>query len=175
VNSNSRAKIEALAEKLVKRGKLLDAIREYQKLLSGTEQDIPVRTQIGDLYVRSNHKRKAVEEFFKISEFYERKGLHPKAIATLKRITRIDPDYLESIKKLAQLYKDQGFISEARSEFARLAQVLEKQGQTKDAIQVYRKLLKLSPNDMVSRTALANLSIKTGEIDAAMEEFNLVA
>ncbi len=175
MNSNERAKIEALADKLIKRGKLQDAIHEYQRLLSGTEQDIPTRTKIGDLYVRSNQNRKAVEEFFKITEFYERKGLHSKAIATLKRIVRLDPDYLDSIRKLAQLYKDQGFTSEARSELARLAAALIKQGKTEDAIQVYRKLLKLSPDDMDSRTILANLLIKTGEIDLAMEEFNLVA
>jgi tetratricopeptide (TPR) repeat protein len=175
MNSNERARIEALAEKLNKRGKYQDAIHEYQRLLSGTEQDIPIRTQIGDLYVRSNQKRKAVEEFFKISEFYERQGLHSKAIATLNRIVRLDPDYLDSIRKLAQLYKDQGFTSEARSELARLAAALAKQGKIEDAILVYRKLLKLSPNDMDSRTILANLLKKTGEIDSAMEEFNLVA
>ena len=175
MKSQERAKIEALVDKLIKRGKLQEAIYEYQRLLSGTEQDIPIRTQIGDLYVRSNNNRKAVEEFFKISEFYERKGLHSKAIATLKRIVRLDPDYLDSIRKLAQLYQDQGFISEARRELARLANSLAKQGKIEDAIQVYRKLLKLSPHDMDSRTILANLLKKTGNIDPAMEEFNLVA
>ncbi len=175
MNPNERAKVEALADKLIKRGKLQDAIHEYQRLLSGTEEDIPTRTRIGDLYVRSNQNRKAVEEFFKIAEFYERKGLHSKAIATLKRIVRLDPDYLDSLRKLAQLYKDQGFISEARMELARLAAALVKQDKIKDAIQVYHKLLKLSPNDMDSRTILANLLVKTEELDLAMEEFNLVA
>ena len=55
-----RAKIETQAGKLIKKGKFLEAIAEYQKLLKGDEQDIPIRNILGDLYVKSNQNQKAI-------------------------------------------------------------------------------------------------------------------
>jgi tetratricopeptide (TPR) repeat protein len=175
MSSRERVRIEALVEKLIKRGKLQDAISELRKLLSGTEQDIPVRTQIGDLYIRADQKRKAVEELLKIADFYEGKGLNSKAIAILKRIGRIDPEFLEAIQRLAHLYDNQGFTSEARREYARLAKSLVKQEKTAEAIQAYETLLELSPEDMDSRITLAGLLNRQGQGDRAVEEYNIVA
>jgi len=175
MSSKERAKVEAQAEKLIKRGKLQDAAAELQKLLSGTEQDIPIRTQIGDLYVRAGLKRKAVEELLKIADFYEKKGLNSKAIATLKRINRIDTEYLDAIQRLAQLYDNQGFTSEARREYANLAAALVKNKKTDEAIKAYETLLEMSPEDMDSRIALARLLQHKGQDDRAAEEYNTVA
>ncbi len=173
--SRERARIEAQVEKLTKRGKPLDAILELQKLISGTEQDIPIRTQIGDLYVRAGQKRKAVEELLKIADFYEEKGLNSKAIAILKRIGRIDSEYPEAIQKLARLYDNQGFTSEARREYSKLAKSREKQGKNPEAIQAYETLLELSPEDLDARFTLAGLLSQQGQGDKAVEEYNTVA
>ena len=173
--SRERARIEAQVEKLTKRGKPLDAILELQKLISGTEQDIPIRTQIGDLYVRADQKRKAVEELLKIADFYEEKGLNSKAIAMLKRIGRIDSEYLEAIRKLARLYDNQGFTSEARREYSKLAKSQAKQGKSSEAIQAYETLLELSPEDLDARVTLAGLLSQQGQGDKAVEEYNTVA
>jgi len=175
MNGQERAKIEAQAEKLIKRGRLQDAITELQKLLSGTEQDIPIRTQIGDLYVQAGQKRKAVEELLNIADYYEKKGLNSKAIATLKRIGRVDAASLEAIQKLARLYNNQGFTSEARREYAELAAALAKQNKTDEAIKAYETLLELSPEEMDARIILAGLLHKKGKVDQAVEEYNTVA
>jgi tetratricopeptide (TPR) repeat protein len=175
MNGQDRAKIKAQAEKQIKRGRLQDAITELQKLLSGSEQDIPIRTQIGDLYVQAGQKRKAVEELLNIADFYEKKGLNSKAIATLKRIGRVDAEFLEAIRKLASLYNNQGFTSEARTEYAKLAAALAKQNKTDEAIKAYETLLELSPVDMDSRIIMAGLLQKKGKVDWAVEEYNTVA
>jgi Flp pilus assembly protein TadD len=60
---SDRAKIESIAEKHIKKGRLDEAIAEYRKLLSGDEQDISIRNILGDLYIKANNKQKAVEEF----------------------------------------------------------------------------------------------------------------
>jgi len=63
-----RQQIEARARKLVKRGKTEEAVTEYKKLLTGGEQDIPIRNIMGDLYVKSGQRKKAVAEFEKIAK-----------------------------------------------------------------------------------------------------------
>ncbi|MBN1224329.1 MAG: tetratricopeptide repeat protein [Candidatus Aminicenantes bacterium] len=170
-----RAKIEALAEKYIKKGRLQDAITEYRKLLEGNAQDIAVRNILGDLYIKADDKKKAVEEFSRIAEFYEDKGLYSKAIAIYKRIKRLDPKDIDSSQKLATLYRDQGFSSEAKSEYLSLAQRLAGLMRTKDAISMYENLLKLDKNDTESRLKLADLYTSEKLIEKALDEYNRVA
>jgi len=168
-------KIETLAEKHIKKGRFLEAIAEYKKLLSQDEQDISVRNLIGDLYVKANQKDKAIEEFQKIASHYEEKGLTSKAIAIYKRIIRLDPDDMDSTGKLANLYRNQGFTSEAKTEYLKLAKKLKGSKKTKEGIRIYNELLRLNKNDVQSRLALAELYIEEESIDQAIKELNNAA
>ena len=170
-----RAKIESIAEKHIKKGRLEEAIAEYRKLLSGDDQDISIRNILGDLYIKADNPDKAVEEFERIAAFYEDKGLYSKAIAIYKRIKRLVPGNIDSSKRLAELYRDQGFSSEAKTEFLNLAQNLSKAKKIKEAIGMYENLLKLDRDDMKSRLTLAELYTDEKMTDQALEELNKVA
>ena len=170
-----RQQIEARAKKLVKRGKAEEAVTEYKKLLTGGEQDIPIRNIMGDLYVKSGQRKKAVAEFEKIASLYEEKGIYSKSIATLKRVARIEPENLGVSRRLADLYKSRGFKSEAIAEYSKLAKELKKSKKNKEAIEMYEAVLKLNEDDMESREILAELYEKEGKIDSAIEKLNEVA
>jgi tetratricopeptide (TPR) repeat protein len=170
-----RVKIESIAEKHIKKGRLDEAIAEYRKLLSGDDQDISIRNILGDLYIKANNKQKAVEEFERIADFYENNGLFSKAIAIYKRIKRLVPDNMDSSRRLAELYRDQGFSSEAKTEYMNLAQNLSKAKRIKEAISMYENLLKLDRDDMTSRLTLAELYTDEKMVDQALEELNNVA
>ncbi len=170
-----RQKIQAQAEKYIKRGKIPEAITEYQKLLTGDEQDISIRNLMGDLYVKSDQKEKAVHEFQKIADIYEEKGLYSKTIACLKRIIRLDADDFETSRRLAKLYETQGFSSEAKGEYQKLARSLAENNRVEEAIEAYESLLVLNPDDMGSRAVLAELYKKAGNADKSIEELNKVA
>ena len=83
-SERERSKTIELAEKHVKKGKLKEAILEYQKLLDGSAQDIHIRNVIGDLYIKSNQNDKAIEEFQRISDYYHQRGLSSQSIAVYK-------------------------------------------------------------------------------------------
>ncbi len=172
---NDRAKIEALAEKYTKKEKYEDAILEYLKLISGDEQDIPIRNIIGDLYIKTRQIDRAVDEFKKVSDYFEKKGVYTKSIAIYKRITRIAPEDIESLQKLADLYYQRGFVSEGKAEYLNLAKILTKRGKLPEAIETYEKLLKLDSEDVESRLNLAELCIRQGLRERAVEELNEAA
>ncbi len=174
-DKEERQRIEDRARKLVKKGKTEEAVTEYKKLLTGSEQDIPIRNIIGDLYVKSGKRKKAVDEFEKIANLYEEKGIYSKSIATLKRIARIEPENLDISRRLADLYKSRGFKSEALAEYSKLARELKKSKKNKEAIEMYEAVLKLNEDDMESRETLAGLYEKEGKIDNAIERLNEVA
>lgn len=170
-----RSKIEALAEKYIKKEKYEEAIFEYQKLLTGEEQDVQIWNLIGDLYIKANQKDRAIGEFKKIASHFEEKGIYTKSIAIYKRISRLAPEDIQSLRKLADLYCDRGFLSEARTEYQKLAHRLTKLNKSKDAIKTYQKLLKLDSNDVDSRLNLADLLTKEKELGQAIDELNEAA
>jgi len=168
-------RIEAHAEKYIKRGKFLDAIAEYQKLLTGKEQDIPINNIIGDLYVKANQTEKAVEELKKVADHYEHKGLYSRSIAIYKRITKMDPENTEASGILADLFMKRGFISDAKKEYRNLAIILQETGHAGKAIGYFDRLLRIDPKDIESRRILIDLCTKEGNIDRAVEELNTAA
>jgi tetratricopeptide (TPR) repeat protein len=173
---SSRKETEATAEKYVKRGKYREAIKEYQKLITGgEEQDITIRNILGDLYVKANLVERAVEEFLRIAQYYEQKNIYAKSIALYKRITRMKPEELEYAEKLADLFRGQGFISESRTEYLLLAEKYSQDERPKDAIRVYHKLLELDREDIGSRLALADLYESEGKVEQTIEELNELA
>ncbi len=174
-NQINRARIESIAEKLIKKGKFQDAIEEYKKLLTGDEQDINIRNIISDIYIKLKKNDKAVEELKRIAIFYESCGNYSKAIAIYKRISRLVPEDWGAAKKLASIYRDHGFTSEARSEYLNLAKKFLKENNNKEAIRTYELLLDLSPADIESRLTLAELYEKEGQTDKVVEELNEVA
>jgi len=167
-----RIKITELAEKYVKRGKLQDAISEYQKLFQGDAQDISVRNILIDLFIKLNRKDKAIEEFHKIAGFYEERGLFSQSIAIYKKINRLSPGDTQSAMKLAELYSNQGFLSEAKAEYLKIAEGLRKDNLIKESIVVYERLLKLDRKDVKARLTLAELYAKLGLVEEAVERFN---
>ena len=175
IQKKDRSKIEALAEKYIKKEKYEEAIIEYQKLLSGQEQDVQVWNIVGDLFIKANKKDKAVGEFKKIAAHFEKKGIFTKSIAIYKRISRLVPDDLKTLKKLADLYCDRGFVSEAKAEYSNLAEKLTKKNKPTDASEIYKRLLKLDSDDVESRLNLAELFIKENHVDQAVEELNEAA
>ena len=173
---SSRKEYEATAEKYIKRGKYREAIKEYQKLLTGSEEhDITIRNILGDLYVKANLIDRAVEEFLRIAQHYEQKNIYAKSIALYKRITRLKPGEVEYAEKLADLFRGQGFISESRTEYQLLAEKYSRDERPKDAIRVYHKLLELDREDVGSRLALADLYESEGKVEQTIEELNELA
>lgn len=163
------------AEKYIKGGKLREAIEEYRKLLKRDPQDINIINIIGDLYVRLKEKDKAQEEFRRIATYYEEKGLYPQAIAIYKKIIKLNPEDSVLAIKLADLYGDYGFLTEAKKEYLRVAENLRKSRKIKEVIPLYEKLVKLDKEDFKVRLTLAELYEQDGLVDEAVEELNTVA
>ncbi|MFC2169124.1 tetratricopeptide repeat protein [Acidobacteriota bacterium] len=169
-------KLDAVAEKLAKKGKFQEAIAEYQKILTGEgEQDVNIRNTIGDLYLKLDQQENAIEEFKKIASFYKQKGLYSKLLAIFKKINRLIPNDVESALNLADLYFEQGFLPEAKKEYIHLAKELKRKNRINDAIKVYERLLRSDNENMELRLTLADLYVKQGMIDNAIEKFNEVA
>ncbi len=170
----SRDKIIASAEKLVAKGKIENAIKEYERLLDDNPNDVNTLNRIGDLWVRINRQDEAVRVFTRIADHYSRDGFFLKAIAIYKKINKLDPSRLDIYSSLAELYAKQGLAMEAKSQYLVLADYHLKQGDPRNALATYKKIAELDPNSINVHVKLADLYHQNNQTDEALKEYDRV-
>jgi tetratricopeptide (TPR) repeat protein len=169
-----RDKIIASAEKLVAKGKIEPAIKEYERLLDDNPSDVNTLNRIGDLWVRINRNDEAVKVFGRIADHYSRDGFFLKAIAIYKKINKLDPSKLDIYAKLADLYGKQGLAMEAKSQYQVLADYYLKHGDPGNALAIYRKISELDPNSINVHVKLADLYSQNNQTKEALKEYDRV-
>jgi len=169
-----RDKIIASAEKLVAKGKIEPAIKEYERLLDDNPNDVNTLNRIGDLWVRINRNDEAVKVFGRIADHYSRDGFFLKAIAIYKKINKLDPSKLDIYAKLADLYGKQGLAMEAKSQYQVLADYYLKHGDPANALGIYRKISELDPNSINVHVKLADLYSQNNQTKEALKEYDRV-
>jgi tetratricopeptide (TPR) repeat protein len=172
--SIQRDKVIANAEKLVAKGKIEPAIKEYERLLDDNPNDVNTLNRIGDLWVRINRTDEAVKTFGKIADHYGKDGFFLKAIAIYKKINKLDPSKLDIYAKLADLYAKQGLAMEAKSQYQVLADYYIKHGDPNNALGIYRKISELDPNSINVHVKLADLHSQAGHTAEALKEYDRV-
>lgn len=170
-----RIKIIEQAERYVRAGKIKEAIAEYERLSSTDPEDAGTLNIIGDLYARLGQNDRAVEAFRRVTEEYEKRGLFSQALAVQKKIYKITPDNLDYSLKLAELYGHQGFISDAKEEYRRIAEKCLKEKKVQEAIRIYERIAKLDKEDLEAKKTLAGLYREQGFLDAALDQMNELA
>jgi len=169
-----RDKVITSAEKLVAKGKIEPAIKEYERLLDDNPNDVNTLNRIGDLWVRINRNDEAVKVFIKIAEHYAKDGFFLKAIAIYKKINKLDPSKLEVYAKLADLYAKQGLAMEAKSQYQVLADYYLKHGDPANALGIYKKISELDPNSINVHVKLADLYSQNNKTAEALKEYDRV-
>ena len=169
-----RDKVIADAEKLVAKGKIEPAIKEYERLLDDNPTDVNTLNRIGDLWVRINRTDEAVKTFGKIADHYGKDGFFLKAIAIYKKINKLDPSKLDVYAKLADLYAKQGLAMEAKSQYQVLADYYIKHGDPGNALMIYKKIAELDPGAINVHVKLADLHSQAGQTGEALKEYDRV-
>jgi pilus assembly protein FimV len=166
-----RAKTLQAAEKFVRAGKLLEAVKEYQKLVDDNPRDMNLVNKLGDLLLRAGKNQEALKQFMRIADFFAKDGFHLKAIAMYKKISKIDPSNLECQQRLALLYQEQGLSTEAKAQFQQVADAFVKTGKTPGAAEALRRLLEMDPDNAKVRMSLADLLGRNGQNDDAAVQY----
>jgi len=145
------------ALKFLNQGKIPQAIGEYQQILRYDQKDQATLMTVGDLCARQGDLHQAAEYFGRLAELYAEEGFNSKAIAIYKKINKLAPAELAPLEHLADLYVQQGVLSEARPIFLQLAEAHLKANHAPQAVEVLRRLVDLEPDNSRVQMRLAEL------------------
>jgi tetratricopeptide (TPR) repeat protein len=169
--SLNKSKVLRTAEKYVLQGKIPAAIDEYRKVVSADPGDLTTINTLGDLYVRAGRIQDAISNFSRIADSYREGGFTLKAIAMLKKISKLDPTNIETAMKLANLYSQQGLLVEARQQYLQVADAYARAGQTRKALEAYQKIADLDPSNTSVRMKLGEIYSRESMTEQAHEAF----
>jgi len=170
MSTSQKSLILAEGEKFERKGKLDAAIREYQKALRLSPGDVNLMNRIGDLCVKSNQVRDAIEMFEKVADHFGRDGFYLKAIASYKKANRLDPQRTDIYEKLAEFSFKQGLAVDGRQYLTTVADWFIRQRQPKEAARVYRALIEYEPTNFQARGKLVDLLVQLGDVDGVVRE-----
>ncbi len=173
--TTNKDKIRAQAQKLLQKGQIDKAIKEFQRLVEEDPKDVRTLLKIGDLQTRAGKHAEATQTYGQVAQFYADQGFFLKAVAVYKQILKIDPTLVDINLKLAELYHQLGLLSDATNQYRQLSQIYEKLGRTDDAIGVLRKMVEIDPENIASRIKLAEMFAKQGMVEEARGEFRAAA
>jgi pilus assembly protein FimV len=167
----NKSKFVEAAQKLLNQGKVAQAIAEYQQILKSEPRDQVTLMTIGELYIRQGETFQAIDYFERLAQIFVGDGFLTKAIAVYKRIAKLAPEEIRPLEKLADLYVQQGVMSEARPLFLQLAEIHLKNNRQSEAIGLLKKLLQAEPDNIRIQIRLADLYQAMGQPKDAVEAY----
>ncbi len=159
------------ALKLTQEGKLDKAIESYQAIVKKTPKDTRVLNNLGDLYLRKKMTDEAGNIFSALAQLYEDDGYTLRAIAICQKVLKLNAEAAKVRHKMAELYARQGLVAEAKNQYLELANHYDKKGQVRDALEIFRKLADLDPQNLSVRAKLGNMFQKEGMPQKATAEW----
>src|ERR1700682_598515 len=146
-------KVIESAAKLIAKGALDKAVKEYQRVLELDPDDVRVLQKLAELYQKMNRKAEAADCFEKVARTYSQQGFYLKAVALYKQVLKVI-DRVEVSVRLAELYQQLGLVGDATKEWQTVAAHYEKAGDTKASLDTLKKLVDLDPDNVAARIRL---------------------
>ena len=158
----NKSKILKDVQKFIAKSQWDKAIIEYEKILAESPNDANTFNTVGDLCLKRNDTEKAIESFKKAAEIFNKTGFTLKAIALYKKVLNIKPDQVDVFLLMGKLNAERGMVGNANENYLAAASYFTKQGQKSKAIDIYKTLCELNPDNFSLAQKLAELYLGEG-------------
>lgn len=145
-----------------------DKAREARQRLDSMSEDGEIMSLAEFLAAPSAD---AILSAMSLSQEYAKRGAVAAAIEVCYEALASAPTYLPLHLRLAEIYGQTDRIEDAVNKYQVVADLLLVREETRQAIGVYNRILRLQPMDVVVRSRLIDLLTSSGEIDQALEQY----
>ncbi len=99
---------------------------KYFDLLKREPENGNAHLKLAEIYQKKGQKQKAVSEYFLAADIFAKNQLYPSAIAIYKQLYRQDPSLDHVYLKIADIYRQRGFLADAFAQYRILAEYYER-------------------------------------------------
>lgn len=169
-----RTAIVKEVQKYVLKGQIDKAIAEWDKLIREAP-DGNAYNNVADLYLKKGDKKTAAEYLHKSANFFRQEGFSLKALALYRKVLNINPTDVDALYALGQLSEEKGLTTDSIKYYLATADCLSKEGEKDKLLEIYMKILGLSPSNTLLRIKVAEIFLKEGLTSDALKEYITVA
>ncbi len=178
-----REKVLQSAQRHVDKKRYDKAIADYRRLIAEDPGDVRTLLKIGDLHLKLDQHEQAISTYEQVGEFYYREGFSVKAIAVYKQIrgiirrhaAHLEGRYGHIVPRLAEIYTQLGLTSDALAAYDEVATRLRSEGRERDALDIFKKVVELDPQNPIAHLRVADSRARLGDIDKAVDRFGEAA
>ena len=188
-----------LGEALFQKGKVDEAITQYQTALEIKPDYTDAHNNLGEALFQKGRVDEAIAQFQKVLEIQPgymhahynlgialaQKGLLDEAIDQFRKTLEVLPDYLAAYNNLGFVLAQKGFTDNAIVQFRKaleiqpdsaeahsnLGNVLLQKGRVDEAITHYQAALQIKPNDVEVHNNLGSALLQKGRVDEAIIQY----
>jgi type IV pilus biogenesis/stability protein PilW len=192
-----------LGVSLFKKGKIVEAITEYQKAVQMNPNYAQAQLNLGNGYYQLNQLQLAIaplesairlmpknpDPYASLGKVYQKLGLNDKALPLYQRALELKPTHYEALNNLGVLYMQMGVYNEAikrfnlminlypdqRATYLNLALCYENKGDISNAETTLQKALQKYPNDTNILGRLTLLYNQSGQYQKAEKVLLILA
>ena len=162
-----RGKVLHSAQLFASRGQFDAAITEWKKLAAESPGDGSIFNSIGELHLKRQATNDAVASFLQAANAFRAEGATLKAIATFKKILKLDPSRYDVYQYLGDLNAERGLLSSAVQDYLTLGKHYLKAGKSKEALDIYKKIVSHDPSNLDAQQRVADLCLQENKQDEA--------
>jgi tetratricopeptide (TPR) repeat protein len=185
---DAKSQLHIVAQHYLSKNQNKEAIETLQRLIEIEPDNLKNRNELAKAYKNEGMIPEAIQEYLRITEELTKKNLFKECLAVLETAQKLDPGNSEVLKKLMELYQQQG---EPQKGFALLEEALKSNPADSEILSLlagaYASKNQYSKaHDLMDR-ALQNagnkeplweikgdLYLKASDLDAAYDQYNLV-
>ncbi len=161
-------------QKYLAKGATDKAISELTQLVQESP-DGNIFNTIGDLYLKKGDQHSGIEFYQKAASYFRQEGFYQKAQALYKKVLNLNPNNASALYAFGELSEEKGLTTDAIKYYLATADLRSKEGKKDQILQVYQKILSLSPANIPLRTKVAEIFIKEGLKSDASREYLHIA
>ncbi|MCX5727629.1 MAG: tetratricopeptide repeat protein [Nitrospirae bacterium] len=166
-----RSSVLLSAQLFASRGQFDAAITEWKKLSAESPGDGSIFNSIGELHLKRHATTDAVTAFVQAANAFRAEGATLKAIATFKKILKLDPARYDVFRHLGDLNAERGLLSSAVQDYLTLGKHYLKAGKSKDALDIYKKIVSQDPSNLDAQQRVAELCLQENMQDEATKVY----
>lgn len=166
-----RGSVLQSAQLFASRGQFDAAINEWKKLSTESPGDGSIFNSIGELHLKRQSTNDAVTAFLQAANAFRAEGATLKAIATFKKVLKLDPSRYDVFRHLGDLNAERGLLSSAVQDYLTLGKHYLKAGKSKDALDIYKKIVSQDPSNLDAQQRVAELCLQENMQDEATKVY----
>jgi pilus assembly protein FimV len=158
-----------IADHYARDGFFLKAIAIFKKINKLDPSKLDIYAKLAELYAKQGLAMEAKSQYMVLADYYIKHADVEAAIGIYHKIAELDPQSVNVHIKLADLYSQHNQTAEALREYDRVGRMLLKRGLAAEAVQVFRKALKMDAGSVDLAESLVDALIEEADYDNAVQ------